>query len=288
MILTVDEIHNGRDGEAEGGRGRAIYRYTRVFRVTTDSANDDASAVRAGLYDATGVTLGVQHPSHAAAYCQRVTPRNESFSKKVWIVTCGYSTERELAEDPLAIPAEVEWTTEPYTRAYYRDRNGQAMLNSAGYFYDPPDEGDDSRWVANVSKNVAAVPLWLKSYRDAVNADDYVLDGLAIAAGESKLMDMRLGKWQELNGIRFRTLSLSIALDEAGWDAVLLDQGIYEIDPADASKRRRITDDEGEPVDSPVPLDGAGHKLANPSPANAVFRTHPKYKFLPFAALPLA
>jgi len=285
-VLTFKEIHNGRDGD-DDGKAR---RYTRVFRATTSSNSDDAAVV---LLSAPA--YGAVYPADMAARCQRRGARNESFSKRIWIVTCNYSTERELQENPLQDAAEITWETDSGQKPVAKDRDGKAYLNSAGDPFDPPAMMDDSDWVANIQKNVAQVPAWFRTYKDAVNSDAFTLDGLDVEIGEAKLSNIRLGRWEERNDIRYRSLSMSIGIKEVdvankkyGWMIETQDAGFHKKDPTDATKRVKITLADGSEPTAPVLLDGSGAVLANPSLDNAEFVRCNAYNAQPFSILPLA
>lgn len=285
-VTSFKQIHHGRSGETSTKSGKTIRTYTRTFRVVTNSNFDDAAVVQG---DPRCPRVGNLYPWDRAAYCKSISPRNEGFSKRVWIVTATYSTEREITENPLHEAAEIDWNTEPYQRAYYKDRDGKAILNSAGDYYDPPVTGDDSRWVVTITKNLSSVPKWILGYRDAVNSDGCYIDGIYVAAGYAKIMAVRVSKWQSRNEIWYRTLSLTIALSDIGWAREELDQGFREIDPTDTTKkkRRRIKDG-SKYVCSPVLLDGSGHVLENPTPDSAKFNTHHIYREKAFGdVLPL-
>ena len=56
----------------------------------------------------------------------------------------------------------------------------------------------------------------------------------------------------------------------------------------DGSERKVITNDDGTEITSPVPLDGSGDVLANPSESTVVYQTYQAYTELDFSTLPLA
>jgi hypothetical protein len=281
-VISFKEIHEGREGGVQlSGKRSTVATHTRVFRVKTDSNYDDEVTI---LEYADCPREGDQHPTNSDAYCKSVRARNESFSKRVWIVSVEYSTEREISITPTAEPAEVTWSTEFYQRPYFQDKDGYGIVNSAGDPYDPPVEGDDARWVATVTKNVDQVPSWLLTYRNAVNSDTFVLDGLPIAAGYAKLMGVSIGKWEKRDVFWYRSVSLTIAVDSNGWAKQILDAGFREIS---GSLRVNIQVN-GEDVTAPVPLNGSGVSIAQPTANNVVFRTHNIYPSLPFSVLPLS
>jgi len=286
-VISFKEIHDGRDSETSvrGSSQRVTTRrFTRVFRAVTNSNDDDGSVVKAY---ASCPRVGNLHPSDIGCWCQSVRARNESFSKTVWIVTALYSSEIEVSANPLSDPADIEWATEQFTRPYFKDRDGNWILNSAGDPFDPSVEGDDSRWVAVIQKNVSAVPTWILTYRDAVNAAACVIDGVNVGAGDAKIMALQISRWQERNDVKYRVLTLNIAVDEDGWAKHTLDAGYRELDGTTGNRKNIHNDGDDELPSSPVSLDGAGSALANPTPATAVGITSNIYKEKDFSVLPL-
>ncbi|KKM87078.1 hypothetical protein LCGC14_1272490, partial [marine sediment metagenome] len=100
-VDTFNEIHRGRDGADEFSGQKTVTRYTRVFRATTTSNTDEAVAVKG---HSSCPRIGSIYPEDIRAKCRRVRARNESFSKRVWLVTANYSTEFEAEENPLDDP----------------------------------------------------------------------------------------------------------------------------------------------------------------------------------------
>jgi len=128
-VSSVKEIWRGRDGDDSSSPSVRIH--SRVFRVVTDDPYDDAEDIYAsGLLPA----IGAAHPNNASATCRRRRGRNESFSPKVWIFVCSYSTEQrfEPTDNPLNDPADIQWETQQFQKVITEDRNGDAIVNSAG------------------------------------------------------------------------------------------------------------------------------------------------------------
>lgn len=293
-VISFKEIHNGRDGEDQvGSDGKRITRYTRVFRAETDDNMDDADVV--GAHEDCPKLLDA-HPQNVWATCRRVRPRNESFSKRVWLVTCVYSTaafssdELDPIENPLNERADIDWSTAFYTRpcAYNLagPNAGKAVLNAANRPFDPPVEADDSRWGANVTKNVADVPSWLGAYGKkggAVNSDPFNLDGYAIGVRMAKISGITLSKWQERNGVAYKALTMRIDLAEDTWIKPVLNDGLFTLDG------KPCLDENGSAVTEPAMLAANGTQLAYPvalASINSV-SAYPYYE-LPFSVLPLS
>lgn len=265
------------------GKYSTVGSHTRAFLAMTDNILDDELVI---MSHADCPKVGDMHPSDPDAWCRSVRARNEDYSKKVWTIEAEYSTDREINISPTADPAEISWDTENYQRAYFKDRSGYGITNSAGDPYDPPPEGDDSRWTVTVTKNVDVVPTWLLTYRDAVNSAAFNLDGLAIPAGAAKIMSVKIGKWEKRSIFWYRTVSITMAIDSAGWQLSLLDAGFRAIS---GSNRVNITNaGDGENVTGPVPLNGSGVVLTNPTPSTCVFRNFDIYPSKDFSVLPLS
>ena len=109
------------------------------------------------------------------------------------------------------------------------DRDGNAILNSAGDPYDPPVEGDDNRWQIVVRKNIAQAPPWLLTMKDAINNGPWAVAGLSVPDKQAKLMNIEIGEWQVRNQIEFYLLSFTASLDQNGWDKQVLDAGMREV-----------------------------------------------------------
>jgi hypothetical protein len=69
-----------------------------------------------------------------------------------------------------------------------------------------------------------------------------------------------------------------------GWKLSLLDAGYRR---KDGTQRKIITNSDGTLPTMPVPLDGSGAVLSNPTPATAVYREFTVYETKAFSSLPL-
>lgn len=283
-VTEFKEIHRGRAADftlSPSGESKDIY--VRVFRAITDSATDDGETIRQYV---DCPRRGAQFPNNIHAYCKTVSPRNEDFAKTVWIVTCRYDTSHEWTENPLTDPAQISWDAEQFQRPAYKDRDGDAILNSAHDFFDPLPMRDDSRWAVTVKKNLAAVPAWILLYQDTTNDTVFTLDGLEVAVGKAKVQKVGVGTWQHRNDIAYRVVTLLIHIAKDGFQFDILDQGFHYLSGS-AQEKKHILDDDGIEVTTPGLLDGSGGQLADPSPSTAVFGTFYVYEERDFNLLPL-
>lgn len=288
-VIAANEIHRGRQGEGTVNRLQSIRKWQRVWIVRTNDQTDGGDTVTAAI----PIVYGDPHPNDPYAWCNSVNAKCRDDSKLAWIVTYGYTTEREYQENPLNDPAEIEWDTQQYTRPYFQDNTGNAILNAAGYYYEKPCEGDDSRWMVNIKKNMASVPSWILQYNNAINSDAFMVDGIGVAAYCAKMARISIGIRQQRNNVFFRVLQLSMHISTNSWVKQLLEEGTYCIgaDLSDSgdlvSKLVPCYDSHKMPVKTPVPLDQDGTQLQNPTPQNAVFTPWHIYPELSFGALPL-
>jgi hypothetical protein len=279
-------------GPVDNGTGtntRGVRRYVRKFKLDADKT-DDAYTVGS---NASLPKIGDSHPSDTAARCEILRVEHTD-PYRGWTVTAEYSSELQnsagtggLNNNPTLDVAQISWGSEQFQRPLIVDKNGDAVVNSAGDPFDPPAMIDDSRRVVTVQKNLTAVPTWILDYQDAVNNDAFSVDGVSIAIGQAKMQLVTVGPVQERNGTLFRQVNFQIQFQRDGWAVDILDAGFREKDPADSTKRIAITLDDGTDPSTPVLLNGSGSKLDDPTPATAQFISFDAYKERAFSSLPL-
>ena len=301
-ISTVNEIDDGRDGDDGITRsGGGVQHYTRIYRVITDSNTTEGEAV---LLSASLPRLGAFYPYNSNAYLQRRIVRSTGFGKRVWIVTCSYSTERELSEDPTAEPADISWNTESYQEPFHKTIDDKPCANSAGDPFDPLPERDDPRVTATIIKNLVAVPVWIFQYRTAVNSAAFVIDGVGVEKGLAKVSSIQVGGEQTRNDIPYRVVTMQIQFKSPDEDE---DGKEWHVSPLDAGFRQRndkkelvniknqklvegsttVYEDSNEDITAPVALDGQGKVEPNPTFDNAKYIHLKAYPELDFSVLPL-
>jgi hypothetical protein len=284
-IEYAREIHTGRGGGDSLRSGAIQADDTRVWRVKTTSPYDGPTDV----LSATGIPVGgEQHPDDPNLYVSSRRAVNEAFSKLVWIVTIQYQLAiLGKSTNPVSDPAEITWNTETTEREVHWDRDGNAILNSAGDYYEDGVKAEFADWTVRMKKNLAFVPQWIMSYRNAVNSDDVYIDGVFVEAGTAKITGLQIGPWQIRNSVPHRSVEIAVKITD-DWASHPLDMGLFKLVATGSGsgsgyKRVRITDGDGVPVSKPVLLDGSGGVLENPSPATAVFGEHDIFSALPFS-----
>jgi hypothetical protein len=245
---------------AANGAVRPVREFTRQFKVRTDSNLDEGAVILAAPgvprpFDPYLTNAGID----LTALAQTVEP-HQTESPKLWMVDVLYSTETgdstRSDPNPLNRPIEVTFAFSKQTRAAVKDRNDVAVVNSAGFPFDPPIEYDDSRPILTITRNEGSfdvnVPL---QYRDAVNTDNF----LGFAAPQVKVGAITQSLQYE-SGVSFARVTYEFEIKSEGWRHKVLDQGYYYHDLV-TDKRVQFTDQFGSLVSTPILLDGSGRPL---------------------------
>lgn len=290
--MSVEYIRpmSGREGEfgtiTEG-------RSSRSWLAKCSSRFDDESVVLPW-----GIGEGILpipytsfHPTMPLLLCRKLKWKQDRKSPLHSVVTADYSSEplnqsdQDQEENPLSRRAKIRWNTAKYQKAIDRDVDGDAVVNSAGDYFDPPPQVDRSRWTATVQKNLASVPSWIIDYTDAVNDSPFTFQGLSVGTRVAKIMSIEISDQQVENDIPFFVFGYTLEFRPETWKLLVLDQGMRHIFGTD---RFQILDDRSppRPVTSPVCLDGEGQKLAEPDTENAVFLEFDAYEEKDFSVLP--
>lgn len=326
-VVEVRELTD-RPGEATGEERTQ----TRTFRVRVDSRSDTiatiALAASAIPSSTTLPTYLSPHPEDVFLTCRSLSIKPETDHWQWWIATARYSTaplsqrekEKQIA-NPLDRPAKIRWSSREEVEGMFVDLDGNAMVNSAGDFYDPPAERIVNNWTAVVEKNVAQCPYWFRDYPNAVNSDTINIDGLDFPPGTVRLAQPTLSEEMEENDVTYRVLTMTLEtkrsvgivgtgssnygqildrrtklpVDAEPWDAIVPDMGLRELVPsggtgtgtATPGSVRNIEDSNGNQINAPIALDGDGYKLDDPSPSNVFYFRHRRFDRLPFSILPL-
>lgn len=283
-IVSVQEIHDGRAGEGTTGKPgkRAVKRYTRRWRVVTNSVYDGPYEV----LSAAGIPRqGDVYPSDPDARAEQGRAEQYDKSKFVWYVSVNYSDEREYHSCPYDVPAEIEWDTDTVMEPFYFDNEGNAILNSAGEFFETPIKDEVSYWTITITKNVPYVPTWISTYRNAVNSSAFYIDNVLITAGQAKIKKIKIGRSQKQNGYTYRELQLVLKIQD-DWMKYILDQGLHQIRD---NKLTFCTDSNGVRATKPMLLNGSGVQITVPvtNPSDAVFLEVDIRNEKDFSVLPL-
>ena len=301
-VTSIGEVWPGREYRAAAPDDTSA---VRQWLAKTDNKWDTAvTVINYGIANGYFPERFSPHPDNAYLTARELRAQQKSDTPLAWDVFCIYQTnpvsqddiDKDKQPNPLLRPAKVRWGSARYQKPIIKDADGQAIVNSAGDYFDPPPEIDTSRWTATIMKNVAAVPAWLLDYQDCLNDSSITVGGLVVPRGAAKLMQIEISEQQVENDINFYVLTFTLEflpVQERGvsnWKLSLLNQGYRQLvageqrdimvpDPDDEAIKRRAT--------SPVLLDLDGTVLQNPSPSTAVFLDFFPYPEKDFTVLPL-
>jgi hypothetical protein len=290
-ILSVDEITGATSSVNDKGETE----YTRLFRVVTSSPLVANLAVRtAAKIPKIGDVYATTTEFDATSLCRRVQPQQDSEAPRVWEVRVEYGPpEAESGQqnpNPLLRSAVVAWGFTQASRPVWKDKDGKPIQNSAGDWYDPPPEIDDSRPVLTVSRNEPAFNSSIAiAYQDAINSDSF----MGFSPGQAKVAGISATSQTE-NNFFFWSVTYEFHFRRDGWQVSILDAGRnYKTQDGNLAPIPQLGVKEdgttfpmkNTAVPEPIPLDGAGLPIRSPNPSNVKYRDFKVYRELPFANL---
>ncbi len=263
------------------------YNPVRVFSITCspDATHED-------LYEASGLpAAGSAHPRSNYVFAEKARMRR--LSPILAEATIRYQgtkrTDDQNNPDPLALPAEIEWSDVETEEEIDCDFDGNQILTACGekvsgikaVFCDQ---------VVTIRKNMSAYNSYVAAaYRRSVNADNF----LGWPPGTAKMMKLsaksvNASYWVVTAVVQFRIPYQTTAAK--AWYARWLHQGFYhKIDETIGGVTKtlvvRAVDDDKKPTTAQVLLDTNGYRLA--SGATPIWRETKRYGSLTFGALGL-
>lgn len=303
---------------------KASHTYTSAYHCQTDDIDDGPETVMGALGLSVNDTYAIGNDSDPLSFLQKATPTRVPGKPTLWKVVAnwGPATSQKSDGSPTDNPEEYrdEWdisttsVSRPVEEAHLRvnalpDRAVDSfgpVINSAGVRFDPPLERDTSLLQIRITKHKATFPVAHLAYQDAVNSDAFTLStsgfSLSVPLYAAKLGFS--GSLQFQNQTSYWKVVYELLIDfQFGWRANVLDRGLeaaakegYEnghggtflaadLDAGKPKLRRILDVQDGNPITTPVRLDGNG-KVADPEGLD-VYITYSIYQEKPFAALGL-
>lgn len=292
-VKYVAEVFEGRTSRIDRQWQRS---FTRTWRVETDSPYDGAQTAREAVpvaignyylvLDAGGATVEKDLQSFALEIAAAVESAADDGCS--WLVTVNYGPydAQTFGPNPIDHPLKISFGFAKYEKVVDKtvpdeDGNTEAIVNSAGDYFDPPPVKDDSRPLIKITRNEPTYdPLRAKEWKDAINQDAWNgFDPGTVKCGE---IAAELAWSQECQF--YYIVNYEFEIEPDGWALEVLDQGLRSYDTS-TEKQVAIADEKGEPVTSPVLLDGDGQQLAGG--ADPVFLTFDVYNKRDFVDLKL-
>ena len=273
---------------------------TAIWQLLSDSTTESDINIIAGV----GVDIYDPHPTSVGLVARRFSIRREAAHRRVYFLEIEYNNTSDQNEpedpDPLQRQLRIRWRAQTYQKFVWKDRNGDAIVNSVGEFFENVPSVDDTRWVIQVESNQSVVPSWVLSYDGKINDSGVTIDNVSFAAETLKMQNLNISELLYQNETAYRRVTFDLHYRSEGWKLEILDAGYFEVDPQDqivfpiqvpltdalgnrlpaseTASRRRPT--------SPWPLNGSGEALTDPSPGQQVFLEFDVYPTADFSALP--
>jgi hypothetical protein len=182
-------------------------------------------------------------------------------------------------QNPTARPWQLEFGSNKTTKLLTKDLNNKEVVASNGQPFDPPLEVPAAFPTITITAYKAfAVFAEVPFYTNAINSDAWQ----GFAPKTLRCTDYKLQTQYE-NGAYFwqKTVVLEVHPDST-WNPVkILDAGTFEKVSENPDKPVQPIEINGQPVTSPVPLNGAGKRLA--AGAQLVYLDFQAYREVPFA-----
>ncbi|MCK5601058.1 hypothetical protein KAR91_04260 [Candidatus Pacearchaeota archaeon] len=291
--MAVVDVKESWEG-LEADLGREAASAQRQFTVQFDTDDDPLArpflAVEAAVGDVRIPNIWERHPIKNWLFVRNKTPRR--LGPLLFEVTVAYTTisyvgrdqNLDPTTDPLSQPWEIEWGFAMSNEPIDRDIFSRAITNSAGEPFDPPITRDFADLVLRIRRNEAAFsPGRAYLYKDTVNSD-WVW---GFAPGCVRCVDYS-GRIARAADMFYWQVNYEFQIRRDGWRLIVFDAGYREIN-GDGTDYENITDEDGNQVAQPWPLNGAGRKLTLTEIQNryAYFRTFDIYRAIPYTLLGL-
>jgi len=195
--------------------------------------------------------------------------------------------EKSTDENPLLDRPIIKPVAGTITRAITRDRDGSAILNSAG---DPIMQTVEDNTIGfTITANLEYIPAWVLALRNTCNSSPIVVGGLTIGAEMARfiLPSGWASEPKARNDISYIEFTYELQIDEIDKHyGRPLDAGFRALTGLVPEKRKTIVNGDGSEPSEPVLLDGEGYVLEDPTPADAVYLTVKKYPMADYSFLP--
>lgn len=266
--------------------------YKRTYQVITDDPGDGPGIV------ATYVPTVLWEPYNTGQEVDLLARLKKKSARQInqqgdgffWIVECEYNTqpiaqgENSGGSPPSGDPAQqqqqspenrnpvIEFGSEKTTKILVKDIiNGNEVCASNKQPFDPPLEVPAAfpTFTVTLFKLPGADNFGnIATYTNSINSGAF----LGFAAKRVLCTEYKLtSQWEQGAWFWQKQVSFKVNPDN-DWNPIkILDAGTYEFkgsmgDPSNPMRYQPILDQTGNPITSPVPLDGNGHKLAFGSP----------------------
>ncbi|MFH5805285.1 hypothetical protein [Alienimonas sp. DA493] len=274
MAITIKLPKDGKYSAKLEDNGRVAQTYTEERHVKAD-AGETVAEILSAIFVAFPIGSFSPISNNMLLRDVDLTQLMTRAEYRTFPITLNWNNEPfdedEREDNPLARP--FKWTSRGQGRAVARDkdRNGDAILTSAGLPPTTLPETEVYDGVLTIEGNVAAYSEATAAlYRGKLNSATFLgypprsVKCLNVS-GEGPLVE---------NEVTFYKLTIEVAHRPGGWDFQRLDADVYETASTEAGGVPRRIEFNGEQITDPWPLDGAGGVVPKASlPGGAYYFT---------------
>jgi len=259
-------------------------RYSESWKVVLDAVPTSALEARqaGGLGTPELVPdTGDAHWDDAGSEVVSVTAKPISEDRLIWLVTATYEppTADTLRANPLLDTVQKSWGAESRSWVPEKDKDGNAIVNSAGDRFDPSPEEEKFDLTLRITRNEATYDAdEAEEYIGGVNDAPVTLVGHVTAAREGRIKEYG-GTFRTRNGTDFYEVTYLIVFRKGKWDRDIEDLGMRQ--RTSATQRDRILDDSGEEVVDAWPLNtpAGTRRASNLNPSFITFKMNDEVDF---------
>lgn len=295
-----------RDGTSYGVNDSGAIDIALRFRVVLSEPLPQSKLFTTFSDGTTSVpSIGSAHPDRPGYYAARYdVTQPEGAAKNTLEVTVKYEA-RDYTTEGSGQDAHVSnieswgWDDATAQRELVTDASGDTVLNSAGDPFDTvPQIETPAPTFTKVVRFGSRQSGWA-SYFCTVNDAAVTIGGISFAARTllctiSEVKDISNPNWPYKYTVRLRyrsnmaKIALAETAEECGWDIVICDAGMREVDDTTGQLKliQTISHETGQPatVTTPELLDGDGHAIArtagvSPTPYNFRFESYAEASF---------
>lgn len=284
MSIVRFSLLEGRNGKIALSGTKIVRTYFQRYIAVTDDQSNDEALIEAYINANPGTPKFLSsHPNFLFALLtdRTIAQQDKGQDGRIWHIDCNYTTDIppvSPTENPLDMPAKVEYRSQKRKRVIWVDLDGKPCVNTAYQLFDPPLEIDETGAIVTITRNESSFGFasHILPMENHTNASS-----IWGAAAETLLIQEVTGQnaWHE--GAQYWVVKYVIEYNERGWKESILSRGMMQIESA--GKLTRCKDANKQDVTEPVPLDTNGKQIPASSLPGAAyfkeFRTKNTYDF---------
>jgi hypothetical protein len=265
-LIELSDSGSAVDADYERSSTRSYYAW---FDHTDDENTVRNSIVVGGI----AIDIGSAHPTDVGQRCLGITvasdgqeacPLDSSESIK-WKIEVSYGLwnilERSPDGNPIHIPLRFRFEFTGVSTPAFVDVDGNAIVNSAGDYYDPPVEYERLHASLVVRRNESAPNINLvAAWSNTVNLKAWN----GFPPKTARLMPIRIPEimYSQVTNSFYWPMEYEFEINFDTWVKQILNQGFRQLDAEGQLVPIFIN---GQPIDTPLMLDEDGHAILTPA-----------------------